>query len=250
MPKALFFDQDGVIVDTERDGHRVAFNRTFREFGFETEWSVERYHELLQIGGGKERMLHHLRTVGFGKTIPSDKEAETILAMHHRKTDLFIELLESGQLPLRPGIHRLMSSARDAGLTIGICTTSNERSAEAIRRAHLADIPFRFILAGDVVKKKKPDPEIYLMALQKSGLNPTDCVVVEDSSIGCRAAKAAGCHVVATVNVYTRDEDLSQADVIVSSLGEPGNPAELLGSKRPVTFTGVVDLDFLTRCFG
>lgn len=251
MLKAIFFDQDGVIVDTERDGHRVAFNRTFAEFGLPVTWSVERYHQLLQIGGGKERMLHQLRTEGFGRPAASGEEAAFIQELHLRKTALFVEMVEQGSLPLRPGVHRLMREAQAAGLTLGVCTTSNERAARAITRGLLGDIHFAVMLAGDVVTRKKPDPEIYLAALAQSGLSASECVVVEDSSIGCRAAKAAGCHVVATVNEYTRGEDLSSADLIVSSLGEPGAPADRLGgTAAPAHFGGVVDLAFLARQFG
>lgn len=243
--QALFFDQDGVIVDTERDGHRVAFNQTFAEFGLDAAWDVDDYHELLQIGGGKERMRKHYETRGFGRPV-EDIDA-LIQQLHLRKTDVFIELIESGQLPLRPGVHRLMREAQEAGLALGICTTSNERSAAAITQTLLPDIRFSFILAGDMVKKKKPDPEIYRMALEKTGLAPENCLVVEDSCIGTRAAKAAGCHVLATVNGYTCGEDMSAADVVVDSLGDPGVPSQML---TPGThFPGVVTLDWLRTTF-
>ena len=220
--KAIFFDQDGVIIDTERDGHRVAFNDTFKHMGFETEWDVEYYHELLQVGGGKERMKHHLKTRGFGVEVHEDEVDDLIKKMHRFKTDRFIELIESGSLPLRSGIHRFMKEGEDAGLTLAVTTTSNERAAHAIAYNVLKDIPFNFVLAGDIVTKKKPDPAIYLLALDKTGLQPEECLVVEDSRNGILAAKAAGMHVVATSNFYTQREDLTPADVIVTSLGDPG----------------------------
>ena len=222
--KAFIFDQDGVIVDTERDGHRVAFNRTFAEFGFDVEWGVEEYHELLQVGGGKERMTHYLRTKGFGVNVQPDDVPDLIRRLHLRKTDIFIELIESGALPLRPGVRRIMEEAAGLGLTLGVCTTSNERAAQAIAGGLLAAIPFKFVLAGDVVSAKKPDPAIYLLALEKTGLQADECVVFEDSHIGAVAAKAAGMHVVATTNLYTENEDLSMADVIVNCLGEVDEP--------------------------
>jgi len=105
--KAVFFDQDGVIIDTERDGHRVAFNQTFKDFGYDFEWDVAYYHELLQVAGGKERMKHHLRTKGFGvEVIPEDVD-DLIIKMHKHKTAVFVSLIESGKLPLRPGVKRL-----------------------------------------------------------------------------------------------------------------------------------------------
>lgn len=246
MIKALFFDQDWVIIDTERDGHRVAFNQAFSEFGFPIEWSVEKYHELLQVGGGKERMRHFLDTEGFGKAVPPEEKDDLIRRLHKRKTDIFINLLEKGSLPLRPGVHRLMREAQDAGLQLGICTTSNQRAADAITTNLLGDIHFNFVLAGDVVKMKKPDPEIYLMALDQSGLKPEACAVIEDSNIGSRAARESGCHVIATVNEYTAEEDLSMADLVLSDLGESYAPAELLypAYAKP-TFPGFLNLKFL-----
>ncbi|HHX08521.1 MAG TPA: HAD-IA family hydrolase [Chloroflexi bacterium] len=247
--KAIFFDQDGVIIDTERDGHRVAFNETFKKMGFETEWDVEYYHELLQVGGGKERMKKHLHTRGFGKPVPEEEEEELIKSMHRMKTDLFIELIESGSLPLRPGIHRFMKEGEEAELVLGVCTTSNERAAHAIAYKVLHDIPFKFVLAGDVVAKKKPDPAIYLMALEKTGLLPEECLVVEDSRNGVLAAKAAGMHVVATSNFYTQREDLSPADVIVTCLGDPyGEKGELIKGEIP-DYDGVLHVEQLTRLF-
>jgi beta-phosphoglucomutase-like phosphatase (HAD superfamily) len=106
--KGFFFDQDGVIIDTEKDGHRVAFNKTFKEFGYDFAWSVEEYHGLLQVGGGKERMRHYLHTKGFGKEVKPEDEEQLIKDMHHFKTDAFIQMIENRELPLRPGIKRIM----------------------------------------------------------------------------------------------------------------------------------------------
>ena len=219
--KALIFDQDGVIIDTERDGHRVAFNQTFREFGYDFQWDVDEYHELLQVAGGKERMRHYLHTKGFGVEVKPEEEDDLIKRMHKRKTEIFIGLVESGQLPLRPGVRRLMKEAKEAGLVLGICTTSNERAAHAVAYNILKDIEFDFVLAGDVVSKKKPDPEIYNLALERTGLQPDECIVIEDSRNGVLAAQAAGMHIVATTNGYTEKEDLSPADIIVTCLGDP-----------------------------
>jgi HAD superfamily hydrolase (TIGR01509 family) len=248
--KALIFDQDGVIIDTERDGHRVAFNQTFKDFGYDFEWSVQEYHELLQVAGGKERMRHYLHTKGFGVEVAPEKEDELIKEMHKKKTATFVELIESGKLPLRPGVKRLMQEAMDRGLTLGICTTSNERAARAVAYNILQDIKFDFVLAGDVVSKKKPDPEIYNLALEKAGLKPDQCIVIEDSRNGVLAAKAAGMHVVATTNVYTEKEDLSDADLIVTCLGDPeGEKGELKWGGEGLDYDGVLHLDQLIEHF-
>ena len=247
--KAIFFDQDGVIIDTERDGHRVSFNETFKEFGFDVDWDVEYYHELLQVGGGKERMKHQLHTRGFGKEVNPEEEDELIKAMHKRKTTLFIELIESGKLPVRTGLLRFMHEGMDAGLTLAVCTTSNERAANAIAYQILKEVPFEFVLAGDMVSKKKPDPEIYLTALTKTGLSPEECLVIEDSHNGVVAANAAGMYVVATTNHYTENEDLSAADVIVSCLGDPEGERGILTKGDLPDYDGVLHVSQLVNYF-
>ncbi|MFP4224677.1 MAG: HAD-IA family hydrolase [Phycisphaeraceae bacterium] len=248
--KAFFFDQDGVIIDTERDGHRVAFNRTFKDFGFDVEWDEQYYHELLQVGGGKERMRYHLDQVGFGKPVPEDEKDELIKKLHKHKTDLFIEMIESGQLPLRPGVHRFMKEVNRRGLTLGVCTTSNERAAKAVTQTVLSDIEFDFVLAGDVVPRKKPDPAIYNLALERSGCKPEQCVVIEDSHIGVTAAKRAGMHVVATTNMYTQQEDLSHADVVVTCLGDGDTERGELACPVPgLEYDGILTVEQLLDLF-
>ena len=248
--KAIFFDQDGVVIDTEKDGHRVAFNETFKEFGYHFQWDVDKYYELLQISGGKERMRHYFHDEGVFTEVKSDEEDELIKRLHKRKTEIFIELIESGQLPLRTGVKRLMKEAMDRGLIVGICTTANERSANAIAKGMLQDIKFEFVLAGDIVSKKKPDPEIYLLALEKAGLKPEECLVIEDSRNGVLAAKAAGMHVVATTNIYTENEDLSEADIVVTCLGEPdGEKGMLKQGDESLAFDGVLHVDQLIKYF-
>jgi HAD superfamily hydrolase (TIGR01509 family) len=247
--KAAFFDQDGVIIDTERDGHRVSFNMTFKEFGFTDEWDVDYYHELLQIAGGKERMKHHWKTKGFSRPLTEEEIDGLVKEMHKRKTALFVELIETGKLPLRPGIHRFMKELMEGGIQIGVCTTSNERAARAITEKILSDIKFDIVLAGDVVEHKKPDPEIYNLALSKLGLAPEECFVVEDSKNGVKASKAAGIKTIVTTNVYTENEDVHAGDVIVSCLGDPDGEKAVLRKGNLPGFTGVVHARQLIECF-
>jgi HAD superfamily hydrolase (TIGR01509 family) len=247
--KAAFFDQDGVIIDTERDGHRVSFNMTFKEYGFTDEWDVEYYHELLQIAGGKERMKHHWKTKGFSRPLTEEEIDNLVKEMHKRKTAIFVELIESGKLPLRPGIHRFMKELMEAGIKIGVCTTSNEAAARAITEKILSDIKFDVVLAGDVVKNKKPDPEIYNLALSRLGLQPEECFVVEDSKNGVKAAKAACMKTIVTTNHYTEKEDVEAGDVIVSCLGDPdGEKATMRKGELP-GFDGVVHAKELIEYF-
>jgi len=247
--RAVFFDQDGVIIDTERDGHRISFNMTFKEFGFTDEWSVDYYHDLLQIGGGKERMKHHWKAEGFSKPMTEPEIDQLIPEMHKRKTALFVELIETGKLPLRPGIHRVMKEAMDAGLKIAVCTTSNERTTRVIIEKILADVKFDLVLAGDVVSKKKPDPEIYDLALSKLALKPEEAFVVEDSRIGVTASKAAGIKTIVTTNGYTEQEDVSAGDVIVTCLGDSKGEKAILRKGNLPGFDGVVHVKQLVELF-
>ncbi len=219
--KALIFDCDGVLVDTERDGHRVAFNRAFAERGYNIEWDVELYGELLKVAGGKERMKHYFKQNGWPEDI-NDKD-QFIKEMHQLKTELFMKIIESGELPLRPGVARLIDEAIETGLILAICSTSNERAVNLVAEKMLGPerkASFDAILAGDVVSKKKPDPEIYNLALKRLNLQPEECVVIEDSRNGLLSAKSAGMKCVITTNGYTESEDFSQADMVVSELGD------------------------------
>ena len=248
--KAIFFDQDGVIIDTEKDGHRVAFNEMFKEFGYDFQWDVDKYHELLQVSGGKERMRHYFHEEGILPDLTEEEETELLLKLHKRKTNIFVNLIESGKLPLRTGIKRFMLEALESGLIIGVCTTANIRSANAIAKGMLHDIKFEFVLAGDIVSKKKPDPEIYLLALEKTGLKPEECIVIEDSRNGVLSAKKAGMYIVATTNIYTEDEDLSEADIVVTSLGDPdGKKGILKQDGEKLGFDGVLKVEQLLKYF-
>jgi HAD superfamily hydrolase (TIGR01509 family) len=248
--KAIFFDQDGVIIDTERDGHRVAFNQAFADYGFGFEWDVDEYGRLLDISGGKERMRHYFIENDVVLQGDPQKDDAFIMELHKHKTQLFVELIESGKLPLRSGVRRLMLEAKGRELIVGICTTSNERSANAVRNTMLADVDIDFVLAGDVVKNKKPQPDIYMLALKKTGLSPENCVVVEDSRNGLLAARRAGLPVVATTNIYTENEDLGGADIIVTSLGDPdGEKGELKASAKSFSYDGVLTIEQLMDYF-
>ena len=222
--KAIIFDCDGVLADTERDGHRVAFNKAFAAKGLPIEWSVELYGELLKVTGGKERMKHYFDNYGWPADV-ADKDA-LIKELHKLKTDYFMEIIESGQLPLRPGVARFVDEAVAAKIVLAICSTSAERAVNLVaevllgpeRKAH-----FKTILAGDVVSRKKPDPEIYNLASERLSLESSECVVVEDTRVGLLAAKAAGMHCIITTNGYSKDEDFTGADLVVSELGDPPN---------------------------
>lgn len=222
--KALIFDCDGVLADTERDGHRVAFNRAFSKKGLPMDWDVELYGKLLEVSGGKERMRHYFDSYGWPGGV-SDKDA-LVKELHKLKTDFFVQIIESGELPLRPGVARLVDEAIAANIELAVCSTSHERAVTLVVERLLGPqrkARFAAILAGDVVSKKKPDPEIYNLASRRLGLAPSECVVVEDSRNGLLAAKAAGMHCIVTTNGYTKEEDFTEADLVVCELGDEPN---------------------------
>ena len=241
---------DGVIIDTERDGHRIAFNEAFSRFGYDFHWDELRYHDLLQVAGGKERMRHYFNQENLLTQLSDQEMVDHLVELHQCKTAIFLEMIESGKLPLRPGIKRFMEEAMERGLQICLCTTSTEKSARTVVGTMLPQITFTHILAGDMVTRKKPDPEIYNLALQKTGAAPESCIVIEDSAIGVQAGKAAGIKVIATTNGYTENEDLSSADIIVTSLGdEDGERGVLRFPVDGLEFDGVLYLDKVMRCF-
>jgi HAD superfamily hydrolase (TIGR01509 family) len=224
----LIFDCDGVLADTERFGHLPAFNETFREFGVPVQWSEEEYGRKLLIGGGKERMASELTpAVIRAAGLPEEPEAlaAEVAKWHKFKTALYTRMVAEGKLPPRPGIRRTISDAQDAGWKLGVASTSAEASVRAILDFAVGperSARFDLFLAGDVVPKKKPDPAIYLLALERLGVPPSEALVVEDSRNGLLAAVGANLRCVMTVNGYTEEEDSSEAVLVVTSLGDPG----------------------------
>ena len=254
MP-ALIFDCDGVLADTERDGHRPAFNETFAEAGLPVRWSEKEYGVKLRIGGGKERMAS-LLTDEFVREngLPADAEGqkELLAGWHKRKTAIYKEMVRAGKLPGRPGIARIVDEALAAGWALAVASTSAEESVRAVLEHVVGtETAARFdVFAGDVVPAKKPDPAIYLLALERMGVAPGDAIVVEDSRNGLLAAVGAGLPCVVTVSGYTADEDMSEAVLVVSSLGEPGEPARVLANRSAARPGDQVTLADLEACLG
>jgi HAD superfamily hydrolase (TIGR01509 family) len=254
---AIIFDCDGVLADTERYGHLPAFNQTFREVGVPLEWSEEEYGRKLQIAGGKERMASDL-TPEFVRVhgLPADPEGRAALlaGWHKRKTEIYTEMVAAGKLPPRPGIRRIIGEAQDAGWKLAVASTSAEPSVRAILdRAAGPERAARFdvLLAGDCVPHKKPAPDIYLLALERLGVDPAGVLVIEDSRNGLEAAVAAGLCCLITVNGYTEHEDFSEAALVVSSLGDPGEERSVVianrSPARPGDFVTVSDLEACLR---
>jgi HAD superfamily hydrolase (TIGR01509 family) len=230
MPvKALLFDCDGVLADTERDAHRVAFNQAFELAGLDVHWNVDQYGGLLRVAGGKERLRAYFEASGW----PEDAAGrdELVRRLHALKTRCFEEIVESGEVRMRSGIARIIDAASAAGLTLAVCSTSSEQSVEALLKSVVGAArsrKFAGVFAGDRVPEKKPDPAIYLLACAELAVAPADCLAIEDSRNGLRAAVAAGVPCVVTHSAYTIDEDFREAIAVYPELGDPPGPCVTL----------------------
>jgi HAD superfamily hydrolase (TIGR01509 family) len=227
--QALIFDVDGTLAETEQDGHRVAFNQAFSEAGLGWEWSVELYQELVTVGGGKERLNFYLNRYHPNFHLTGNDRVQFIKHLHHRKTEYYQTLLQ--QIPLRPGVSRLIHEARDKGLRLAIATTSTLINAETlIQQALGPDVLgwFDVIAAGDIVAHKKPAPDIYNYVLEQMALSPAECLVFEDTAQGLQAAIAADLTTIITVHGYSHHEDFTGAALVINHLGERDRPFQLI----------------------
>jgi len=228
--KALLFDVDGTLADTERDGHLVAFNRAFADAGLDWHWSSELYGELLAVTGGKERLHFYINEYKTDFERPDNLD-EFVRQLHIAKTEHYVNILAEGGIPLRSGVRRLIEEARAAEMRLAIVTTTSPDNVAALLTHALAPDAmswFEVIAAGDVVPAKKPAPDIYHYAMQEMGLGPADCIALEDSRNGILSAQGAGLKVIITVDGYTRDSDFSGAAIVLDQMGEPDAPFTVL----------------------
>ena len=220
--QALLWDVDGTLAETERDGHRVAFNRAFEDAGLAWRWSVPRYGELLAVTGGRERLLHDMAARSDAPVLHAEREA-LARALHQRKNAVYAEIVAAGGVRLRPGVPELLDECRQRGLRMAVTTTTSRTNVEALLRAHLGPGwagAFAALVCGEDVERKKPDPEVFTIALRQLGINPLDGLAIEDSPGGVAAARAAGVPVVVTRSAYFETATVEGAVAIGPGLGQ------------------------------
>ncbi|WOD38293.1 HAD-IA family hydrolase [Nodosilinea sp. E11] len=241
--EALIFDVDGTLAETERDGHRVAFNQAFQEFGLAWHWPVGLYGQLLRVAGGKERIRYYIHR--YQTKFEAEDIDGLVIALHQAKAKHFQSLVENNVIPLRPGVRRLIEAAQQAEVRLAIATTSAKASVIPLLENLLGpDSPrwFEVIAAGDMVATKKPAPDIYELVINAMDLTPANCLVIEDSQQGLEASNAAGLTTVVTVNDYTRNHAFASARLVINHLGEPNLPFEVLHGDAAQAYYFSLDL--------
>ena len=233
--KVLLFDVDGTLADTERLGHRPAYNRAFKKLGLPFRWGPKLYRKLLSQPGGQERLLHYLKRYRpeLGAHAPA-AEADTqawVRLVHELKSRYFRRMVRRGAMPLRPGVARLMREARNADLRIAIVTSASRATLKPLLRHSLGPELMKEIelfVCGEDVQQKKPAPDLYFTALARMDVAARDCIAIEDSAMGLAAATAAGIATIITSNDYTSHEEFEHALLVLDTLGESGAPARVL----------------------
>ena len=230
--RALIFDVDGTLADTERDGHRLAFNAAFTSLGLDWHWDEALYGDLLKVAGGLERLHHYAQQRGGPPQLADDLNA-LLKRVHAEKTRHYVGLVASGKLTLRPGVARVIAEARTGGIRLAIATTTTHENVISLLKATLGpDAPDWFEVIGTAreVPAKKPDPAVYQWVLARLGMRASEALAIEDSRNGLLAALGAGLACIVTPTDYSRTEDFSGARACLKSLDEhPGRPGQSVG---------------------
>ena len=223
--QALIFDVDGTLADTE-SAHRHAFNAAFVEAGLDWHWDEALYARLLDVAGGKERLLHYWRMADPEET-HGPGVSRVIDAVHAIKTRHYTARVRDGGLPLRPGIARLIDEARAASIPVAIATTTTPANLDALLHAPFGPQwrrRFAAICDASTTQLKKPAPDVYLDVLRQLGLKGPECIAFEDSANGLRAARAALVPTVVTTTASTAHHSFERALAVLPHLGDPDAP--------------------------
>lgn len=243
--EGVIFDVDGTLVDSERYGHRVAFNLAFEDFGLAYHWDEEEYGRLLRTTGGQRRIDGYLAARGIGE----EERSRLAPALHARKTAIMTELIEGGRIVARPGVKRLLTELSDVGWRLAVATTGSRGWVERMLATTLGEFSFEVVVTGDEVASRKPDPEAFAVALRRLGLPAHRAIAVEDSAEGLASATGAGLACVVVANGYTLDHDFAAAGLVLDGFGEPDQPARVLADRVDSGCRGVLDVATLT-CIG
>ena len=243
--EAVLWDVDGTLAETERDGHRVAFNLAFEALGLPWRWDEQRYGDLLRITGGRERLLHDMDRRSDAPATAHERDT-LARALHACKNDRYAELVRSAGLPLREGVTELMQECAARGVRMGIATTTSRVNVEVLLGTHLGarwHERFAVVVCGEDVRQKKPDPEVYRLALRGLGIGPLQAVAIEDSPGGVAAARAAEIPVVVTRSAYFDRATIEGAVAIGPGLHDrAGWRPALRPTARPGGRVGLDDL--------
>ena len=221
MIKALLWDVDGTLAETERDGHLKAFNQAFEALGLPWRWSDERYGELLVVAGGRERLLHDMQCRGRDPIHPEERHA-LAERVHSLKNELYARIVAGGGLPLRDGVRELLDDCVSARVRLGIVTTTSRSNVEVLLKTHLGkdwESTFAAIISAQEAPHKKPHPQAYLLALEMLELQPHEAVALEDAEAGVAAARTAGVAVIVTRSHYFAVGETQGALAVGPSLG-------------------------------
>lgn len=221
MIRAVLWDVDGTLAETERDGHLVAFNQAFEALKVPWRWSETRYGELLAVAGGRERLLHDMQSQ---ERAPADPRERRSLAerVHRLKNEYYARIVAGGGLPLRDGVRELMLDCERAGCRMGIVTTTSRSNVEALLETHLGqgwESAFAAVVCAEGAPIKKPDPQAYRVALDTLRLASQEAVAMEDAPAGVAAAQAAGVPVIITRSYYFPATESADALAAGPSLG-------------------------------
>ncbi len=244
--KAVFWDLDGTLAETEMYGHRISFNYSFKKHGINWNWSKETYRQLLKIPGGKNRIQRY-----------SEKQCyklsnSLIDSIHNEKQIYYSKLVSEGEVPIRNGVFRLINEMKKKDIQQWIVTTSSRAAVEPLIKKFfsISHNTFEGMITFEDVSRLKPDPEAYLLAITRSGLPPNNCVVIEDSHLGLLAAKRAHLSCLVTLPSWKSsfEEDMKIAEAIVTTLGNEADRCEVLHG--PDCENGLVTLKYLNRLSG